>query len=68
MAQMIVEGIAPEKDMQLAFQLFKDGAAHNDSRCLNGLGYMFLNGLGVEKNVKKALLNFQSKLMIMILT
>lgn len=45
-AKMIVEGIAPVNDMDLAFQLFSDSAAQNDSRGLNGLGYMYLNGLG----------------------
>ena len=56
---MIVEGIGPEEDLNFAFKLFRECSYYNDSRCLNGLGYMYLNGLGgTEKNIKKALINF----------
>jgi hypothetical protein len=58
--QMIVEGIAPHIDINLAFRLFEESASHNDSRGLNGLGYMYLNGLGVQKDVRKALKLFLS--------
>jgi TPR repeat protein len=59
-AQMIIDGIAPTNDINLAFSLFEESASHNDSRGLNGLGYMYLNGFGVQKDVKKALKYFLS--------
>ena len=57
---MIIEGLAPIMDVDLAFSLFEDSAAHNDSRGLNGLGYMYLNGVGCVKDVRKALKHFHS--------
>jgi len=55
---MIVEGIGPHNDMSYAFKLFEEAAQYNDSRGLNGLGYMYLNGLTVKKDVKMALKYF----------
>jgi TPR repeat protein len=45
MGQMILEGLAPEKDMSIALKLFTEAASHNESRALNGLGYMQYHGI-----------------------
>jgi TPR repeat protein len=45
--------------MTYAFRLFTEAAAYNDSRALNGLGYMHLNGIATPKNLKKALTYFK---------
>ena len=40
MASMIIEGLGPVKDKSMALKLFTEAAAFNESRALNGLGYM----------------------------
>lgn len=40
--------------------LFREAAIYNESRGFNGLGYMYMNGLYVEKNVEKAVYYFKS--------
>ena len=48
---MIIEGIAPNQNKSFALELFNEASIHNDSRALNGLGYMHLNGIATPKNM-----------------
>ena len=43
---MLLEGLGTEKNYVRAYELFMDAANNNDSMALNGLGYIFLYGLG----------------------
>jgi TPR repeat protein len=42
--------------------LFREAAVYNESRGFNGIGYMYMNGLYVEKDVEKAVYYFKSNL------
>lgn len=60
---MIIEGYGDDSyDYQLAFQLFTEASVLNEPRGFNGLGYMYLHGLGVRKNVRKGMNYFKSKI------
>lgn len=57
---MIIEGIAPNQNKSFALELFNEASIHNDSRALNGLGYMHLNGIATPKNMILAQQYFRS--------
>jgi TPR repeat protein len=53
-----MKGLGVSCNYDSALYYFKQGEKEKDSSSLNGLGYMYLHGLGVEKNKQTALKYF----------
>jgi SEL1 protein len=56
--RMLLRGEGVQQDYKLAKLWFERGIVFGDRECHNGLGIIYRDGLGVKKDEKKALTNF----------
>ncbi|GAA5922215.1 ubiquitin ligase complex subunit HRD3 [Sporobolomyces koalae] len=60
LGKMYLRGEGVNVNLQKAFLWFKRGSTRLDRECHNGLGIMYRDGLGVERNLKIALAHFHA--------
>ncbi|KAA8910775.1 hypothetical protein FN846DRAFT_508504 [Sphaerosporella brunnea] len=60
LGNMALRGEAGPQDYNAAFRWFKRGVTCGDANSQNGLGFMYLNGLGVKEDREKASKYFKS--------
>lgn len=60
LGRMLLRGEGVQQDFKLAKLWFDRGAEYGDRECHNGLGIIWRDALGVKKDERKAVVNFDA--------